>query len=139
MERGHSLLELLVCAATLALLNVGAVMGLASWRARHEVTETTQAIKDLLERAYIVAISQRRDVTVAFDSPSFIQASSGGQPLFSLTTRPTVTIKPKSPEQKSLSCYPTQACTPGTVLISSSAAQCSLVVSLRGRIRSVCI
>lgn len=139
MERGHSLLELLVCAATLAIVNASALMGLASWRARHAVTETTLALKDLMERAYVIAISQRREVAVSFESPNIVRASSSGQPLFSLMTQPSVSIKPKSPDQQSIFCYPSHSCSPGTILITSPTTQCSLVVSLRGRMRSTCL
>ena len=138
MNRGFSLLELMITTAMVSALTAVAVPSICAWRERHVVVHETKRLQRALERAYTIALLRENTVVVALAQDSITAKTKDNLPLFSFSPHRGITIQLKSKEQQNLLFYPSHTTTPATVLIAGPRFSCSVVISLRGRTRREC-
>lgn len=138
MERGSSVLEALVCLALVAIQLAIATPGLIRWREARALYESTEELRLALERSYIVATGFHEAVTVTFERDGRVIGRSASLPVFDLPPKSGIRRALKEVGEATLTFYPSRTATPGTILVSSKTRTCSLVLSLRGRIRRAC-
>ena len=137
--RGASLIELLLSMAITSILFSIAAPSLSSLRGREHVLAESARIRLALEQGYISALAHDAVVVASFGDHGVDLVFARGPSILHLSPPPGVTVRMKSPDQKEIAFYPTHAATPATVLIESGSLTCSIVVSLRGRVRSLCV
>jgi prepilin-type N-terminal cleavage/methylation domain-containing protein len=139
MCRGFSLIETLVTASLISALVGIALPSLASWTERRTVSLEARRLQGVLERCYAIALLRQRAVTVTCKNSRLHAALGDGHPLISHSSHHAITFQFKSAEQNKLVFYPSHTVTPATILVRGKSAQCSVVLSLRGRARSECL
>lgn len=138
MNRGYSLLETVLTMALASAVAAVAIPSISSWRTRHITLREAKRVQRALERAYIIALLRETTVEVSFTATELVATSLDGTLLFSLSVSPNTSIRLKSREQHSIHFYPSHTVTPTTIVVTQSAYQCSVVLSLRGRTRREC-
>ncbi len=138
MNRGYSLLETVLTMALASTLAAVAIPSISSWRARHITLREAKRVQRALERAYIIALLRETTVEVSITATGLVATSQDGTPIFLLSVPPNTSIQLKSKEQQSIHFYPSHTATPTTIVVTQSAHQCSVVLSLRGRTRREC-
>jgi Tfp pilus assembly protein FimT len=138
MEQGSSLLEMLVCVALLVLSFAIAIPGAAPWLDSRKLYESTEELRLALEQSYVTALSFREPVTITFQQDGGVNGVRGATTVFEFPAKAGVTRTLKEVGQQTLVFHPSGSATPGTVLITSKSRACSLILSLRGRIRRAC-
>ena len=138
MDRGLSLIEMLLVISLIASLAAIALPSLAGWIPKHTVRLEARSVQLLLERAYTVAVARASPVTVEIAGDHIKAATATGAQLFSRPLRAPVTARLKSNEKSSLVFYPSHTASPATILVEGPSHLCSIVVSLRGRTRMEC-
>lgn len=139
MCRGFSLIETLVTASFISALVGIALPSMTAWVGRRAVLIEAKRLQGALERCYATALLRARPVTVTFQDSRLVASTSDNRPLFSYSGHQTVKLQFKSREQNKLVFYPSHTVTPGTIIVRGESAECSVVISLRGRIRSECL
>lgn len=138
MNRGFSLIETLLVTSLLASLGAIAIPSLAGWMPRHQAQVEARAVQLALERAYAIAVTRATPVKVAISPKSVTATTTANSPLFAHHLRPPVTARIKGEQKEALYFYPSHTASPATITIENNSYLCSLVVSLRGRIRREC-
>jgi prepilin-type N-terminal cleavage/methylation domain-containing protein len=138
MQRGFSLLELLLALAMVSILGAISFPALARWHSHALLKSEGTRLSLALEDAYVAALSYGETITVGFDRNVVQTIRSSGAPLATYSPRKGVSVSNKSTDQGNLTFYPTHTATPATVVITSPYGECEVVVSLRGRVRSTC-
>ena len=139
MERGYSLVETILCVGILSLSFTMTLPSLYRWRTHRQLFNAAEELRLALERCYVSATTHEEPVKISLRRDGVISGESTTRTLFSITPPSSIAIKPKSPQQTELFFYPNHSATPGTVLITSPQGECSIIVSLRGRVRRVCV
>jgi prepilin-type N-terminal cleavage/methylation domain-containing protein len=137
--RGASLIELLLSLAITSILFLIAAPSLPGLGRRQKVLTESARIRLALEQGYMSALAHDATVVASFGEHGIDLGFARGPSILHLSPPTGVTVRMKSPDQKEIAFYPTHTATPATVLIESGSLTCSIVVSLRGRIRSVCV
>jgi prepilin-type N-terminal cleavage/methylation domain-containing protein len=135
---GFSLLELSVCTAI-----VGIVIGIA---VPHTLSSLNQlylkgeatSVRLFIESAYAHALSSQQRVNVSLNQNTLQGLTESGEVIGRYSTRHSVTINPDSVSGRTLTFYPTIAASPATIQISRRGRLCSVIISLRGRVRVSC-
>lgn len=138
MNRGFSLPELLVALALSSLMLAVSIPSIARWNSRRALVAEGARLSLSLENAYIAALSYGAPVTVSFKNNRVRALMGENRTLSSYAPNARVVVANKSTDQGDLTFYPTHTATPATIVIKSSAGECSVVISLRGRMRSTC-
>ena len=138
MNRGFSLIELIVVLAIISAITVVAVPSFSSWRERQVIVREAQRVQRALERAYIISLLRETPIVISLTPETMAASTQTALPIFSLSRHPAVSVQLKSKEQQSITFYPSHTVTPTTILVSNNSAQCSVILSLRGRTRREC-
>jgi len=138
MNRGFSLIETLLATSLLAPLEAIAIPSLAGWMTKNQAQIEARAVQLALEQAYVVAVTRGIPVTVAISLRSITASTTSNTLLFAHHLRSPVTARIKGEQKEALFFYPSHTASPATVTIENNAYVCSLVISLRGRIRREC-
>lgn len=138
MEHGSSLLEAMVCVALLALHIAIATPGLFRWSESRKLFRVTEELRLALERSYITANRFQERVDVRFERDGSVIGLRGSNKVFALPPAAGITRSIKEVGQASVSFYSSRSATPATILVSSKTQSCSLILSLRGRVRRAC-
>jgi prepilin-type N-terminal cleavage/methylation domain-containing protein len=138
LNRGFSLLEALVTLGILSLLTSFAVVRLSVTIQRQHLLAESARLKLFLEQARSLSIANEASIVVSI-TPSRITTDAQGiaAPISHLLRR-GVTIKPVETGGSALRFYSTNTATPTTLTLLLDKLSCSLVISLRARIRIVC-
>jgi len=139
MNRGFSLLELLVMMAIVSTLASTTTPLVSRWSERSIVLQEAKRFQRLLERAYTIALFRAQPVVITFRDHGVTLTVGDEEPLSLLTPHSKVVIKPRSDEQRELTFYPTHTTTPSTIEVIGPATTCLVILSLRGRTRRVCL
>jgi Tfp pilus assembly protein FimT len=139
MERGYSLMETILCTGIISLSFTIALPSLWRWHANRQLFTTAEELRLALERCYVSAVTHQEPIKITVQEDGIVTGASTTRTLFTLTPPPSIAIKPRSSQQAELFFYPNHSATPGTVLASSPHGECSVIVSLRGRVRRVCV
>jgi prepilin-type N-terminal cleavage/methylation domain-containing protein len=138
MNRGFSLIETLLVTSLLASLGAIAIPSLAGWMPKHQAQVEAREVQLALERAYAVAVTRGISVKVAISQGSITASTTSNTLLFAHRIRAPVTARIKGEQKEALFFYPSHTASPATITIENKSYLCSLVVSLRGRIRREC-
>lgn len=138
MNRGFSLPELLVALALSSLMLAVSIPSIARWNSHRVLVAEGARLTLALENAYIAALSYGVPVTVSLKNNRVRAFVGESRTLATYAPHAGVVVANKSVEQGDLSFYPTHTATPATLTITSSSGECSIIVSLRGRMRSTC-
>lgn len=138
MSRGFSVIETLLVTSLLASLGAIAIPSLAGWMPKHQAQVEARAVQLALERAYAIAVTRAIPVKVAISPGSVAATTPSNTTLFAHNLRAPVTARIKGEQKEALFFYPSHTASPATVTIENNAYVCSLVISLRGRIRREC-
>jgi len=139
MCRGFSLIEMLVTVSLVSALVGIALPSMGSWIGHRTVWLEAKRLQGALERCYSAAVLREQPVTVTFQRSRMTALITNSQPFFSYVPHHAIELTFKSSEQNKLVFYPSHTVTPATILVRSASAECSVIVSLRGRIRSECL
>lgn len=136
--RGASIIEVTLSLALASAIFAAAIPSLYHIGSRQKVLNEATRVSSALEEAYLSALTHDSTVIASFIE-NHLDLSFGQAPRFlHLTPPPGVILRLQSSEQKQITFYPTHTATPATVLVQNGDFSCSLVVSLRGRIRRAC-
>jgi prepilin-type N-terminal cleavage/methylation domain-containing protein len=138
MNRGFSLIETLLVTSLLASLGAIAIPSLAGWMPKHQAQVEARAVQLALERAYAIAVTRSIPIKVAISPGSITATTPSNITLFSHRIRAPVATRIKGEQKEALYFYPSHTASPATITIENASYICSLVVSLRGRIRREC-
>jgi prepilin-type N-terminal cleavage/methylation domain-containing protein len=138
MNRGFSLIETLLVTSLLASLGAIAIPLLAGWMPKHQAQVEARAVQLALEQAYVVAVTRGIPVKVGISLGSITAATPSNPTVFAHRLRSPVTARIKGEQKEALFFYPSHTASPATITIENNSYLCSLVVSLRGRIRREC-
>jgi prepilin-type N-terminal cleavage/methylation domain-containing protein len=139
MKAGFSLIELLIVLALISALSATTFPAVAAWHSRHLLMLESEKLRLFLERARLMALTHDTAVAVRFKPPQLFASTGASTPNFSYTPRQGVSVKNKSEDLKPVIFYSTMTTTPTTLVVAAGAAECSVIVSLRGRIRNGCL
>lgn len=139
MKGGFSVIELLIVLAVVSALGAITTPAVGAWHSRHSLIREGEKLRFFLERARLMALTHNTAIAVRFEPSHLFATASGTTPLFSFYPRNGVSVKNKSVELKPVIFYPTMTTTPSTILIKTALRECSVIVSLRGRIRNGCL
>ncbi|MEY4668938.1 MAG: hypothetical protein RL518_1637 [Pseudomonadota bacterium] len=138
MERGFSLIEMLLGVSMIASVVAIALPSLAEWIPRHAVRREARAVQLVVERAYTLAVVRSVPVSVQFLPSQIIATSATTAPLFSHPLPASITARIKGNQDSSLVLYPSHTASPATIEVLGPSYRCSVIVSLRGRTRLEC-
>jgi hypothetical protein len=139
MCRGFSLIETLVTVSFISVLVGIALPSMAASAGRRAASLEAMRLQGALERCYSAAMLRERPITVTFQGTRMAASAIGNQPLFWYAAQQGIALTFKSKDQNKLVFYPSHTATPATILVTSASATCSVVVSLRGRMRRECL
>lgn len=135
---GFSLLEALGTISIISTLATIAVPQINAQVKRLALRSEASSLRLFLERCSAYALTVRSPVEVAL-SPSTLSAQrQDGSLLGTCTLQNGVTLAPLAGGATSLLFYPSISASPGTLVLNKGEISCSVIVSLRGRIRFVC-
>jgi len=127
-----------MCVALLGMSFAIAAPGITRWLDGRKLYERAEELRISLERSYVAALSFREPIIVTFTREGSVFGTRGTTTIFNLPPQPGVTRTLKESGQTTLVFYPSGTATPGTILVRSKSRSCSLILSLRGRIRRAC-
>jgi prepilin-type N-terminal cleavage/methylation domain-containing protein len=139
MCRGFSLIETLVTVSFISALVGIALPSMATWASHRTVFLESKRLQGALERCYSIAMLRERPITVTLQNSRMLASTSDNHLLFSYSGHHAVELRFKSTEQNKLVFYPSHTVTPATIIVRGESSECSVVISLRGRIRSECL
>lgn len=139
MKAGFSLIELLIVLAVISALGAATFPAVGAWHGRYSLMVEGEKLRLFLERARLTALTHDAAVAVRFKPPQLFATTTTATPMFSYTPRQGVTVKNKSEDLKPIIFYSTITTTPTTLLVTNGTSECSVVISLRGRIRNGCL
>lgn len=140
---GFSLLEALVTISIISVLATIAVPQVSAQSKRLALRSEASSLRLFLERCSAYALTVRSPVEVVLSprnlSPSTLSAQHQNGPLLgNYTLQNGVTLEPLAGGATSLLFYPSISASPATLVLNKGGISCSVVISLRGRIRFVC-
>jgi prepilin-type N-terminal cleavage/methylation domain-containing protein len=136
MSHGFSLPELLVTMAITLVLVVISVPSVVHLSAKHHVLQDLTLIRLTVERYINLASITGKEYEVRIRPPT-IEVTTLGHRLVYRSRQIRSTLG-RALEEKRLVIYPSGALSPVTVELHNARTACSLIVSLRGRVRSTC-
>jgi prepilin-type N-terminal cleavage/methylation domain-containing protein len=135
---GFSLVEALVTISIISILATIAVPQVSAQVKRLTVRSEASSLRLFLERCSAYALTVRSPVEVAL-SPSTLSAQHQNGPLIGVhTLQNGVILEPLAGGAHTLLFYPSISASPATLVLNKGSTSCSVIVSLRGRIRFVC-
>jgi prepilin-type N-terminal cleavage/methylation domain-containing protein len=142
-ESGFSLLEVLVTISIVATTCAIAIPQLASRSARLSLINEATSIRLFLERCQTLALSSRQAVEVIISQNKLLAiyqnpAAFSLNPLHTYTLKAGSNIENNKGPSRSIVFYPSISASPDSFTITRSTHSCSIIISLRGRIRHVC-
>lgn len=132
MNRGITLIELLMGIALVAILGVTASLSLPTLQIRDALRNETLRLASNIH--LLVAISRFREINFELNLQSNHYAT---QPTDILSHQLANGVQILSPH-RSLRFYANGTVSPTSIVLSKDEARCSVVVSLRARVRTVC-
>ena len=135
---GFSLLEVITVLAI-----CGVLVGIAAPQLRAFTTKTylrgeAISLRLFLEKAVAYALASRQQVTVRLSDNKLYATTDSGDRIGLLSFRHGVTIEPSSIPNRSMVFRPSISASPATIDLQRGDLSCSVVVSLRGRVRVAC-
>jgi type II secretory pathway pseudopilin PulG len=132
---GFSLTETLFVVAITGMLIAASVPKISDIANRLVLRSEASSIRLFLERTFNFSLASRETIKVALNSGELIAAMRDNTPLFSYRLKGGISLAPVS---SPLIFYPTIAASPQTLLLKKGQSSCSVIISLRGRIRFSC-
>jgi type II secretion system protein H len=137
-QTGFSLLEVTTVLAIVGVLTAVAVPHLRSFTIYTYLRGESDSLRLFLEKASGYALASRQQVTVRLFETNLRATSDSGELLGTHTIKNGVTLRPDSAPERKLLFRPTISASPATVELLRNGRSCSVVISLRGRIRVSC-
>ena len=122
-------------AITLVLVAIS-VPSAVSLSAKHHVLQDLTLIRLTVERFINLASITGREYEVRIRPPTIEVTTLGHRLVY--RSRQIRSMLGRALEEKLLVIYPSGALSPATIELHNARASCSLIISLRGRIRSTC-
>ena len=131
---GFSMPELIVTLALVAILLMGSFPIIRAPRTALLKEESTR-IKNTIQFGILNALKTQRELSINFTESSYTLNELGsGNLIFKNKLPETVSIL----TAKSIRFFPSGVTSPGTISISNGSSECSITVSLRGRVQVKC-
>lgn len=133
-----ALLELLI------VLGLSGVLCLAAYRVaadsnRLSLIRESKRFASALEGFVLLSVQREEDLTLQFSENEYLLSyENGSVPVQKFTFPKHVTIKPHGTGRDCVSLYKSGVSSPVTFSVSRKEAECFVVLSLRGRVRSLC-
>lgn len=137
-RNGFSLVEVLVTLGLISILASLAAPHLSAHAHRLVLRSEASAMRLFLERCAAYALSAQAPVEVALAKDSLTARHPGGAALGGHTLQHGATLEPLSQGESSLLFYPSISASPATMVLTRGGISCSIILSLRGRVRFVC-
>ena len=137
-QHGFSLLESLTVLAFTGVILAISIPKASDISRRLNLKSEASSIRLFLERCLSFSLSSRRTVQVAVNQSDLLAATEDGIPLFSYKLKQGVTFTGNLNARDPLFFYQTISASPKTLTINKGSLSCSIVISLRGRIRFTC-
>lgn len=122
----------------IGLLAALAVPQVSAYITRLTLRSEASSVRLFLERCSALALTARTQVNVAVSSTALAAQHLNGALIGTYTLQKGVTVNPLAGGATSLLFYPSISASPATLELSKGGRSCSIVISLRGRIRFVC-
>jgi prepilin-type N-terminal cleavage/methylation domain-containing protein len=138
IQRGFSLLESLIVLAFTGVILAISIPQASDISRRLNLKSEASSIRLFLERCLSFSLSSRRTVQVAVNQSDLLASTEDGTPLFSYKLKQGVTFTGNLTAREPLFFYQMISASPKTLTINKGSLSCSIVISLRGRIRFTC-
>jgi prepilin-type N-terminal cleavage/methylation domain-containing protein len=137
-QYGFSLLESLTVLALTGIILAISAPQVSDISRRLSLKGEASAVRLFLERCLSFSLAARRTVQVAISQSDLSAATEDGTQLFNHKLKQGVTFSGDLTARDPLTFYQTISASPKTLTISKGSLSCSIIVSLRGRIRFSC-
>jgi type II secretory pathway pseudopilin PulG len=135
---GFSLIETLITASLIGLMLTLAVPKFGARINRLSLLSETNSLRLFIERFNAYALTSRLTINLAVTSLSITASHQNGEEIGRLDIKHDAHLEPLPGSAKAITLYPTISASPTTITITKGNDSCSVIISLRGRIRSVC-
>jgi len=135
---GFTLLEVLAALSIVSISLVTAASSLATYQRKSKLSRTASSLRLLVERTYSHALATRQEITLVVKPTAAVSLTRAGDTLERLPIRAPIEPLLKDTAAQELNFYPSISASPATITLRSGAHVCQVVVSLRGRTRTVC-
>jgi Tfp pilus assembly protein FimT len=137
-ENGFSVVEAVVTLSILSLLAAVAVPQFSAYTKKLTLRSEASRLRLFLERCSAHALTSRETIEVAVSRNTFTASRQGGGVTSSHTLLHNTYIKPDNNDEITLLFHPTISASPATLILTNGTLTCSVIISLRTRIRFVC-
>jgi len=135
---GFSLVETLVMVSVVGILAALAVPHVSAQADRLTLRNEASALRLFLERSAAFALSSRLTVEVRLSGDTLSASQQGQGDISTHKIKNGIKLDPLSNSAASLLFHPTISASPLTLVLRKKQLSCSVIISLRGRIRAVC-
>jgi len=136
--RGFSLLDATLTMGILGIMILAAVNSFSSDARLNHLSTEAHSLRLLMERAYTHALAYQERITIRLNQSNAAVHSSNGKTLERYTYRHGVRLDLKDRTEITVLCNPTISMSPATLRLEKGSSTCSVIISLRGRIRATC-
>lgn len=137
-SRAFTLLEVLVTLSITGVVLAGATISLARYRRHSGLSRAVLSLKLLVERAYSRALATHQELVMSIEQTAATIQERDGENLERLPFIAPVTPVLKENKPQELRFYPSISSSPATITLRSGTQECSVIISLRGRVRTQC-
>lgn len=137
-QNGFSVIEALVTMSILGILTALAAPQFSSYATKLTLRSEASRVRLFLERSAAYAITSRETVEIEVSRTMLAALRPGGAQRDLHTLRHNTQLKLPSGETTTVLLYPTITASPATLVLTKGGLSCSVIVSLRTRVRIVC-
>jgi type II secretory pathway pseudopilin PulG len=137
-QKGFSLLETLLVVSFIGIVTTLAIPQFRSHTIGLALLSEATALQSFIELGAAYALTSRSVVSITAANEVLIASSSEGVALASHRISHGVSLDLPNSSALPLYLYPSISASPATLVVTKSNRKCSVIISLRGRVRTAC-
>lgn len=135
---GFSLLEALVVVSVISISLATATSSLATYQRGQSLSRAASSLRLLMERTYSHALASRQEMLVVIEPTMARALTTSGQEEERLVFKAPLAPELRNYQPQEIQFHPSISASPATVTLRLGKSACSIIVSLRGRVRTQC-
>ena len=136
MERGYSYIEALIVVALISTLSSVSVPSLGAMRAKSNLQSDVIVLTSIIERFASLSLMTGKQYEITIDPPVIAVMTDDNRTKYRSELIRSRLDNPDKPHL--ITVYPGGIVSPTTIRLTGGLWSCSIIISLRGRVRSTC-